>query len=57
MGNFSGQFFTLQWSQLQAQFLDHLDKADFVPVDVSQFSPSQVEDILNFIGPSARAVF
>ncbi|PZG18358.1 hypothetical protein C1I95_13755 [Micromonospora craterilacus] len=49
VGNFPGQFFDRQWPQLQYQIERHLDKADFVPVDVSRFSAEQVARIEQFI--------
>ncbi|MFF0318786.1 WXG100 family type VII secretion target [Micromonospora sp. NPDC005252] len=49
VGNFPAQFFDRQWPQLQYQIERHLDKADLVPVDVSQFVPEQVARIEQFI--------
>ncbi|MEU9510203.1 WXG100 family type VII secretion target [Micromonospora sp. NPDC048170] len=49
VGNFSNQFFDRQWPQLQYQIERHLDKADLVPVDVSQFTVEQVARIEQFI--------
>ncbi|WP_405431908.1 WXG100 family type VII secretion target [Micromonospora sp. NBC_00617] len=49
VGNFPAQFFDRQWPQLQYQIERHLDKADLVPVDVSQFIPEQVARIEQFI--------
>ncbi|MEW2384672.1 WXG100 family type VII secretion target [Micromonospora sp. NPDC047707] len=49
VGNFPSQFFDRQWPQLQYQIQRHLDKADFVPVDVSRFSPEQIAILKQFI--------
>lgn len=49
VGNFDSQYFDKQWPNLQDQIVSHLDKADWVPVDVSRFSQSQVELVKQFI--------
>ncbi|MFG1777736.1 WXG100 family type VII secretion target [Micromonospora sp. NPDC049051] len=49
VGNFPGQFFDRQWPQLQYQIERHLDKADFVPVDVSKFSAEQTARVEQFL--------
>jgi hypothetical protein len=41
VGNFDGKFFDTQWDNLKMQIERHLLKADFVPVDVSKFTPTQ----------------
>jgi hypothetical protein len=38
-----------QWPQLQYQIVRHLDKADWVPIDVSRFEPGQVAQVRQFI--------
>jgi hypothetical protein len=42
VGNFDGKHFEAQWPNLQERILDHLEKADYVPIDVSRFSVVQV---------------
>jgi hypothetical protein len=49
VGNFPSKFFDSQWSNLQARIQDHLEKADFVPVDVSQFTPAQRSIVREYI--------
>ena len=58
VGNFEPRFFDRQWSNLQRQILDHVRKADRVPVDVSRFTPEQKELVRDFLrdrelGPQA----
>lgn len=47
--NFPSRFFDQQWEQLQFRIQDHLNKADHVPVDVSQFTPEQVARVREFV--------
>jgi uncharacterized protein YukE len=61
VGNFDGRHFERQWPNLQQRIIDHLEKADFVPVDVSRFSPEQKRLVADFIadngyGPRAFVV-
>jgi hypothetical protein len=42
VGNFSSKYFDQQWSNLQTRILDHMEKANFVPVDVSGFTEPQI---------------
>jgi hypothetical protein len=49
VGNFPPQFFDQQWPQFSYQMERHLDKADFVPVDVARFTPDQIARIESFI--------
>jgi hypothetical protein len=57
VGNFPGKFFDQQWENLQGRIKDHLNKADYVPVDVSQFSPEQIANVKELIGPLGPRVF
>lgn len=57
VGGFPGQYFDKQWKQLRKRILDHLDKADFVPVDVSGFSDDQIRRVREFIAPLGPWVF
>jgi hypothetical protein len=57
VGNFDGRYFDRQWPRLQERIVDHLEKADYVPVDVSRFTPEQVAQIKEFIGPLGPRVF
>ncbi len=56
-GNFSSKYFDQQWPTLQTRILDHIGKADFVPVDVSGFSSEQVAQVQQFIAPLGPSVF
>jgi hypothetical protein len=49
VGNFPSQFFETQWTQFAFQIERHLSKADFVPVDVSTFTPEQVARVERLI--------
>ncbi|MFG1966595.1 hypothetical protein [Nonomuraea sp. NPDC049028] len=49
--------FAEQWPGLQAQIQSHVGKAQFVPVDVSLFTPAQIETVKAFIEPLGRNVF
>ena len=44
-------------SNLQTRILDHMAKADFVPVDVSGFTEAQVSQVQQFIEPLGPSVF
>jgi CdiA C-terminal tRNase domain len=57
VGNFDGKYFDTQWQNLQSQIVKHLDKADYVPVDVSKFTPEQIAKVKEFIGPLGPRVF
>jgi hypothetical protein len=57
VGNFDSRFFESQWPNLQTRILDHLAKADFVPIDVSRFTPAQVELVRQFIQDLGPRVF
>ena len=61
VGNFPARHFDQQWPNLQTRIVDHLAKADYVPVDVSQFTPEQIAKVQKFItdnglGPRAFLV-
>jgi hypothetical protein len=57
VGNFPGKYFDQQWPNLQARITDHLGKADYVPVDVSQFSPEQIAQVQQYIQQFGSRVF
>jgi uncharacterized protein YoxC len=57
VGPFESQYFDKQWSQFQYQISRHLGKADYVPVDVSKFTPEQIAKVKEFIGPLGPRVF
>jgi hypothetical protein len=57
VGNFDGKYFDQEWSHLQQRMLDHLAKADYVPVDVSKFTPAQVAQVQQFIESLGPRVF
>jgi hypothetical protein len=58
VGNFPGRFFDQQWENLKSQIVRHInDKAERVPVDVSQFTPEQIQRVRDFIAPLGPNVF
>lgn len=57
VGNFAAKHFDRQWEVLQGRILDHMRKADWVPVDVSRFTPEQIARVREFIGPLSPRVF
>jgi hypothetical protein len=58
VGPFEARFFDQQWQSLQRQIVRHLgEKADYVPVDVSKFTPEQIAKVKEFIEPLGPRVF
>ncbi|MBF8185536.1 PrsW family intramembrane metalloprotease [Nonomuraea sp. K274] len=57
VGNFPGQYFDQQWPRLQQAIKEHLQKVDYVPVDVSKFAPEQVAKVREFIQKLGPRVF
>ena len=57
VGNFDSRYFDKQWPRLQARILDHLDKAECVPVDVSRSSTAQVQKVQQFVQGLGPRVF
>lgn len=57
VGNFDSRYFDAQWPHLQQVIKEHLLKADFVPVDVSKFTPSQIEQVRQFVRTLGPRVF
>ncbi|MEU7820823.1 pre-toxin TG domain-containing protein [Catellatospora sp. NPDC049133] len=55
VGNFPSRHFDQQWPNLQTRIVDHLAKADYVPVDVSQFTPDQIAKVQKFITDNGLA--
>jgi hypothetical protein len=55
VGNFPPQFFDRQWPRFSEQIELHLQKADYVPVDVSTFTTEQVARIEQFIAEKGLA--
>ena len=53
--NFSSEFFEREWPSLQGRIVDHLAKADIVPVDVSQFTASQAQQVRDFVDSLSAA--
>jgi CdiA C-terminal tRNase domain len=53
----SPEFFDQQWPNLQKEIVDHLDKAQFVPVDVARLTPAQIAEVKDFIVPLSPRVF
>jgi hypothetical protein len=57
VGNFRSKYFDRQWPNLQARILDHMAKADFVPVDVPGFTEAQIGQVQQLIDPLGPAGF
>ncbi len=57
VGGFPSRYFDRQWKQFSRRIVDHLEKADFVPVDVSRFSDDQVQRVREFVAPLGPRVF
>jgi len=57
VGGFPGRFLDRQWESFTGQIVKHLDKADLIPVDVSEFSPQQIAQVKEFIAPLGPRVF
>jgi RHS repeat-associated protein len=57
VGPFEAKYFDEQWPTLQNRILDHLRKADLVPVDVSGFTAQQISQIEQFVRPLGPSVF
>jgi hypothetical protein len=55
VGNFDARHFDRQWPNLQTKIIDHLGKADVVPIDVSRFTPEQVAKIAQFVSDNGLA--
>jgi len=55
VGPFDGRFFDQQWAAFQGRIVDHLDKADVVPVDVSKFTPAQAAQVCEFVDSLPQA--
>jgi hypothetical protein len=49
VGNFDAKFFDSQWSNLQREIVNHLNKAEVVPVDVSKFTKVQRLKVREFV--------
>jgi hypothetical protein len=49
VGNFDARFFDRQWPHLQTRILDHVQKADHVPIDVARFTPEQKQVVREFV--------
>ncbi|GAB3943861.1 hypothetical protein GCM10029976_067100 [Kribbella albertanoniae] len=45
IGNFPAKFLDRQWDNLKEKVEHHLEKADFVPIDVAKFTPEQCQRI------------
>lgn len=57
VGNFPAQYFDAQWPNLQQQIVAHVAKANFVPVDVSQFTDAQIALVPDYIAQFNGKVF
>ena len=57
VGPFDGKHLQYQWDNFTRQIERHLEKADFVPVNVSQFTPEQIARMREFTAPLGSRVF
>jgi uncharacterized protein YukE len=57
VGNFKGQYLSSQWGNFTRVIEEHAAYADYVPVDVSQFSPEQIDMVEQFIKQFGSRVF
>ncbi|MQA81804.1 MAG: hypothetical protein GEV10_25585 [Streptosporangiales bacterium] len=57
MGNFPAKYFDDQWTHFKNELHKHVRKADYVPIDVSQFTPSQIRLVEQEIKPYGSKVF
>jgi uncharacterized protein YukE len=57
VGNFKSEFFDQEWPSLQRRIIGHMAYSEYVPVDVSQFTPQQVAEVQRFIEPLGPRVF
>jgi hypothetical protein len=57
VGNFPSKYFDRQWPNLQERIINHMAYSDYVPVDVSQFTPAQIAQVEHFIEPLGPQVF
>ena len=49
VGNFPPQYSERRWPARQGRIVDHLEKAGIVPVDVSQSTTSQAQQVRDFV--------
>lgn len=49
VGNFPAKYFNNQWPNLKHQIHRHLNKAHYVPVDVSQFTKEQKMQVREYV--------
>lgn len=57
VGPFDGKHLQYQWNNFTRQIDRHLEKADFVPINVSQFTPEQIARVREYIAPLGARVF
>jgi hypothetical protein len=57
VGNFPGRYLSSQWGNFTNAILTHVAKADYVPVDLSQFSPEQIDMVEQYIMQYGSRVF
>jgi len=57
VGNFPGRYLSSQWTNFTNAIASHVGKADYVPVDVSQFSPEQIEMVEQYVKQYGSQVF
>ncbi|MDZ7914315.1 MAG: hypothetical protein U5O16_21140 [Rhodococcus sp. (in: high G+C Gram-positive bacteria)] len=59
VGNFSGKFLQTpkQWRLFWESIESHVQKSEFVPIDVSRFSPEQISEIKEYIKKFDDRVF
>ncbi|MGW6197497.1 hypothetical protein ACWF0M_15240 [Kribbella sp. NPDC055110] len=57
VGNFSARYLDRQWEHFKTKVEHHLEKADYVPIDVARFTPEQRERIRDTFGGYYPRVF
>jgi hypothetical protein len=57
VGPFDGKHLQYQWDNFTRQIERHPEKVDFVPVNVSQFTPEQIARVREFSAPLGSRVF
>ncbi|NUT07307.1 MAG: hypothetical protein HOV76_27920 [Hamadaea sp.] len=53
VGNFDARYFDRQWPNLQTRIIDHLAKADRVPIDVARFTSAQIATVQKFLADNS----
>jgi len=59
LGPVPSQYFDQQWENgnIQASIREHLEKANYVPIDVTGLTAQQVTQVQAFVAPLGPSVF